>query len=84
MSKLQVNTRTSNLPVEVQVKKEADTMAELQVNGHTHIIRPYSREGVEPNYRNSGMALCGILKSNQTLNQFKKWWIARRLIFVSL
>jgi len=77
------STNPSN-PVQLRVQKEAESMAELKVYGHTHIIRPYTREGTEPNYRNTGMAFCGILKPNQTFNQFKSWWTKKRVKFVNL
>ena len=54
-----------------------------KVFGHNHVLKPLARQksyfilngkrmGMvpEPNYLNTGMALCGILKPGQTLNEF--------------
>nr|WP_319268244.1 hypothetical protein [uncultured Draconibacterium sp.] len=57
----------------------------IEVNKHRHVLVEATRSEsvttignttfrneVEPaNYRNTGMALCGILKPEQTLDQFK-------------
>lgn len=68
-------------PIAIQVRNEANSMTYIEVCGYKHVIRPYTREGIEPNYRNTGMAFCGIVPKGQTFNQFKKKWIARRIQF---
>ncbi len=53
----------------------------IEVHGQHHVVRETKRQpslrgltqGVvieEPNYKNTGMALCGILKKDQTLAEF--------------
>lgn len=56
----------------------------IDVNGHHHVIIRINRGDAtkisgkktiitpmpQPNYRNTGMALCGVLKPGQTLDQF--------------
>jgi len=84
MSKSITNGTGSKVSNEAQVNSEAETLSELKVNGRIHIIRPYGRENDEPNYRNTGMALVGVLKLSETFNQFKKAWTKRRLIYMNL
>jgi hypothetical protein len=51
----------------------------LQVNGREHVVKRVTRSGTdsegvpypEPNYRGPGMALCGILRKGQTLQEWK-------------
>ena len=45
--------------------------------GRTHVLRYYRRMGVgevQPNYIGSGMALCGVLRDGETLQE----WISRK------
>ena len=79
-----MNRQNPTQSVEQRVQIEAASMAVINVNGHSHIIRPYTREGIEPNYQNTGMAFCGILKPNQSFIQFKQWWTKKRVSFVNL
>ncbi len=57
----------------------------IEVHGHKHVLKPSSRvksyfvqNGVRtelipnPDYLNTGMCLCGILKAGQTLDEFIK------------
>lgn len=60
------------------------TIKTINVHGVVHVVKEVKRPNVvktifgeqvvekmyQPNYRGSGLALCGILKPGQTLEQF--------------
>ena len=46
------------------VKKKKRTTGYFMENGDRHVLIP------QPNFRGTGMSLCGALKENQTLEQF--------------
>ena len=66
-------------------EEQIESMKIIIVHGYQHIIMPYRRTMVNenivypnPNYRGTGMALVGVLKKGQTLNQFKKQWLKNK------
>lgn len=44
-------------------------------DGLRYVVRPYDRgkNGPSPNWNNQGVALCGILKRGETLEEFVKY-----------
>ena len=65
----------------VRFEKQANEMTVINVNNKQHVIRPFIRDYPnypKPNYRNTGCAFVGILKKEETLNQFKTKWADKK------
>ena len=60
---------------------QASQMNVITVNGRQHVIRVvdrnFKKDLPDPNYRGTGQALVGILKKNETLEQFRADWVER-------
>jgi hypothetical protein len=60
----------------------------LELYGHDYILGDGGRTGdkfnVEPNWKNTGLALIGVLKPNETLDDFKKKWITNKLLLIEV
>jgi len=61
-------------------EEKAKELSILVVHGEKHVIRPYLRNGQypDPNYRGTGQALAGIMRHDETFEEFKERWIKGR------
>ena len=65
-----------------EITDEAYSMQVLIVHGHKHVIRPFDHDPYpQPDYRGTGMALCGVLREGQTLDHFRNDWIKMQRTF---
>jgi len=68
-----------------------DNFQIIDVDGQSHVVKecyrpghyldPDTREKIpvdQPNYRGTGMCLCGILKKGQTLDEFTRLYIEKK------
>ena len=65
-----------------QLEKQASKMKLLLTTGKRHVIRPVIRKSTvlnKPNYFGTKQASVGILKENETLQEFREKWIERKL-----
>lgn len=61
---------------------QASQMKIINTFGRRHVIRPLTRESSaypEPNYKGTGKAFVGILRGDQSLDDFKKEWVEKKL-----
>ena len=64
-----------------KAESRAETMTVTHVKGRDHVLIERSRDPQfhpDANYRNTNMALCGILRIGQSLDSFKNDWIKRK------
>jgi hypothetical protein len=69
--------------------KQAESMSVYYSFGRMLVLRPYERRfkakvenksyAVGANFKNTGLALCGVLVDGQTLGSFRKQWIELKL-----
>ena len=65
-----------------KLEKQASKMKLLLTTGKRHIIRPVIRKSTvlkKPNYFGTKQASVGILKENETLQEFREKWIEKKL-----
>lgn len=72
----------NNKMEESNFEQEANQMNLITVYRKQHVIRVVNREHryiPEPDYLRSGHALVGILNEGETLEQFRKRWIEKKI-----
>lgn len=63
-----------------EIRKEANQMRLFMFSGRRMVLRPFKRNSRyyrDPNYMRQNLALCGVLKKSETLDDFKKRWIKK-------
>ena len=64
--------------------EQAATMQLITSVNRKHVVMPFLRNAypfAEPNYLNTGMALIGVLRKDQTLDEFRQEWIELKSTF---
>lgn len=64
--------------------EQAATMQLITSVNRKHVVMPFIRNAYpfdEPNYLNTGMALVGVLRKDQTLGEFRQEWIEMKSTF---
>ena len=69
-----------------QLKSQAVEMKIMESHGQSLVIRPVSRNSdiKDPDFKETGQALCGVLYPEQTLDQFKSDWVKRQFKIYSM
>jgi len=65
-----------------KAKENSLSMKTIHVKNRDHVLIKRDRSSTiypEPNYRNTNMALVGILKHGQSLDSFKSDWVKRKI-----
>jgi hypothetical protein len=66
----------------MDLQDRIDQMKVMKSYDFEHVLIPRDRGYTEhdnPDYRGTGLALCGILKQGQSLESFRSDWIVRKL-----